>query len=176
MTTGKTTALPRQTSVSKVMSLLFNMLSRLVITFPPRSKSFNFIGAVTVHSGFGAQENKVCHCFHCFLIYLPWYTPKELQTGTQESTCIHLFTVAVFTTAQKYKEPKNLSTNEWINKSRYIRCVYILLCVYYSFIKRNEVHWHVLHNEDESQKHTKFKKPDIQDHILQDFIYMKSPE
>ena len=37
-TTGKTIALTRQTFVDKVMSLLFNMLSRLVITFPPRSK------------------------------------------------------------------------------------------------------------------------------------------
>ena len=38
MTTGKTIALTRWTFVDKVMSLLFNMLSRLVITFPPRSK------------------------------------------------------------------------------------------------------------------------------------------
>ena len=38
MTTGKTIGLTRQTFVGKVMSLLFNMLSRLVITFPPRSK------------------------------------------------------------------------------------------------------------------------------------------
>ena len=38
MTTGKTIALTRQTFVGKVMSLLFNMLSRLVITFPPGSK------------------------------------------------------------------------------------------------------------------------------------------
>ena len=38
MTTGKTIALTRRTLVSKVMSLLFNMLSRLVITFLPRSK------------------------------------------------------------------------------------------------------------------------------------------
>ena len=40
MTTGKTIALIRWTFVSKVMSLLFNMLSRLVITFLPRSKHF----------------------------------------------------------------------------------------------------------------------------------------
>ena len=39
VTTGKTKALTRQTSVGKVMSLLFNMLSRLVIAFLPRSKS-----------------------------------------------------------------------------------------------------------------------------------------
>ena len=38
MTTGKTRALTRQTFVGKVMSLLVNMLSRLVITFLPRSK------------------------------------------------------------------------------------------------------------------------------------------
>ena len=39
MTTGETIALTRRTSIGKVMSLLFNMLSRLVITFLPRSKS-----------------------------------------------------------------------------------------------------------------------------------------
>ena len=38
MTTGKTTALTRQTFVNKVMSQLFNMLSKLVIALPPRSK------------------------------------------------------------------------------------------------------------------------------------------
>ena len=40
MTTGKTIALTRRTFVGKVMSLLFNMLSRLVIAFLPRSKQF----------------------------------------------------------------------------------------------------------------------------------------
>ena len=42
MTTGKTIDLTRQTFVGKVMSLLFNMLSRLVLTFLPRSKSLIF--------------------------------------------------------------------------------------------------------------------------------------
>ena len=71
MTTGKTIALTRWTFVGKVLSLFFNIPSRIVITFLPRSKSFNFITAVTVHSDFRAQENKVLPCFHCFLIYLP---------------------------------------------------------------------------------------------------------
>ena len=44
MTTGKTIALTRWTFVGKVMSLLFNMLSRLVITFPPRNKHLSFHG------------------------------------------------------------------------------------------------------------------------------------
>ena len=71
MTTGKTIALTRWTFVGKVTSLLFNMLSRLVIVFFPRSKHLNFMAGVTICSDLVAQENKVCHCFHCFPIYLP---------------------------------------------------------------------------------------------------------
>ena len=63
MTTGKTIALTRWTFVGKVMSLLFNILSRLVITFLPRSKRL-LLAAVTICSDFGAQKNKVSHCFH----------------------------------------------------------------------------------------------------------------
>ena len=59
MTTGKTIALTRQTYVGKVMYLLFNMLSRLVITFLPRSKRLLiFMAAVTICSDFGAQKIK----------------------------------------------------------------------------------------------------------------------
>ena len=68
MTTGKTIALTTWTFVSKVMSLLFNMLSRFAIALLPRSKSLNLI---IVHSDFGAQEDKFCHCFHFFPTYLP---------------------------------------------------------------------------------------------------------
>ena len=66
MTTGKTIALMRQTFVGKV-SLLFNMLTILVITFLPRGKRlFIFMSAVIICSDFGAPQNKVCHHFHCF--------------------------------------------------------------------------------------------------------------
>ena len=46
MTNGKTIALTRQSFVDKVMSLLFNMLSRLVIIFLLRSKRLNFMTAI----------------------------------------------------------------------------------------------------------------------------------
>ena len=72
MATGKTIAWTRWTFVSKVMSLLLNMLSRLVITFFPRTKRLNFMATVTICSDFGAPQNKVSHCFHCLPIYLPW--------------------------------------------------------------------------------------------------------
>ena len=71
MTTGKIIALTVQTFVSRVMSLFFNMLSRFVIAFLPRSKHLNSMAAVTICSDFGAPKNKVSQCFHCFPIYLP---------------------------------------------------------------------------------------------------------
>ena len=73
MTTGKTIALTRWTFVGKVMSLLLNMLSRLVITFLPRRKrlliSWLQTPSVVIWE---PPKNKVWHCFHCFPIYLPW--------------------------------------------------------------------------------------------------------
>ena len=70
MTTGKTIALSRWTFAGKVMSLLFNKLSRLVITFLPRSKCL-LISWLQSPSAviFGSPKNKVSHCFP---IYLPW--------------------------------------------------------------------------------------------------------
>ena len=65
MTTGKSIALIIHTFVGKVMSLLLNMLSRLIIAFLPRSKLLLFTAAVTIGSDFGAPRNKLCHCFHC---------------------------------------------------------------------------------------------------------------
>ena len=72
MTTGETIALTRWTFVSKVMSLLFNMLFRFVITFPPRSKCLliswlHSSSAVTLEP----QKIKSVTCFYCFPIYLP---------------------------------------------------------------------------------------------------------
>ena len=69
MSTGKTTDLTRWTFVSKVISPLFNMLSRLVIAFLLRNMClFNFMVAVTICSDFGALKTKsltvspsICH-------------------------------------------------------------------------------------------------------------------
>ena len=63
----------------KVISLQLNKFIikiLFLIAFLPRSKCLNFMAAVTICSDFGAQENKVCHCFP---IYLPW----------RDGTCCH---------------------------------------------------------------------------------------
>ena len=73
MADGKTTALTVWTFDGKVIFLLFNTLSRFIITFLPKSKClFDFMTTVTIYSGFEAQEKKLCHCFHFFPFYLPW--------------------------------------------------------------------------------------------------------
>ena len=69
MTTGKTIALTRRTFVSKVISLLSNVLSTLVIAFLPRNKCL-LISWLQSPSGVILEPKKiVCHCFHCFLVY-----------------------------------------------------------------------------------------------------------
>ena len=73
MITGKIIALTVWTFVGKVMSLLFNMLSRLVIAFLPRSKCL-LISWRQSPSTVILEPKKVCHCFHCFLIYaMKWW-------------------------------------------------------------------------------------------------------
>ena len=73
MTTGKTIALTRWTLASKVMSLLLKILSRLVMTFLPRSKRL-LISWLQSPSAVILEppKNKFWHCFHCFPIYFAW--------------------------------------------------------------------------------------------------------
>ena len=71
MTAGKTIALSRWTFVSKIVSLLFNMLSSLVIAFLPRSKCLLISWLQSPSAGILEPKKIVCHCFHCFPIYFP---------------------------------------------------------------------------------------------------------
>ena len=89
LTTGKMMVLTRQTFVGKVMSLLFNMLSRFVIAFLPRSKHL-LISWLQSPSAVILEppKNKVWRCFHCFPIYFPW------SDGTRCHD-LHFFTVEV---------------------------------------------------------------------------------
>ena len=72
MTTGKTIALTRWTFISKVMSLLFNALSRLVISFLLRSKRLLISWLQSPFAVILELKKIIFHCFLCFPIYLPW--------------------------------------------------------------------------------------------------------
>ena len=70
MTMGNTIALTTDLRW-QIDVTLFNMLSMFVMVFSSREEaSFNFIASITIYSYFGAQENKICHCFHYFPIYV----------------------------------------------------------------------------------------------------------
>ena len=95
MTSGKTIALTRWTFVGKVMSLLLNMLSMLVITFLPKSKRLltswlQSPSALILEP----KKNKVWHCFHCFPIYFPWSDGTRCHMWVYISVykCIHIYT------------------------------------------------------------------------------------
>ena len=70
MTAEKTIALTRWTFVSKITSLLFNMLSRLVIAFLPRSKSLLNSWLQSLSAVILEPKKIKAHYFHCFPIYL----------------------------------------------------------------------------------------------------------
>ena len=72
VTTGKTISLTKWISVGKVMCLLFNMLSRLVIAFLPRSKHLLTSWMQSPSAVILEPPKVVSHCFHSFPIYFPW--------------------------------------------------------------------------------------------------------
>ena len=81
MTTWKTITLTIQTFVSKVMSLLFNRLSRFVTAFLARSKGLlmSWLHPPSAEM-LEPKRIKVCHCLHCFPIYLPWSDGARCQS------------------------------------------------------------------------------------------------
>ena len=90
ITTGKAIALTRRTFVGKGMALLFNMLSRLITPFLPRSKCLNFMAAVTICRDFEAQE-KVLSLFPLFtpLFAMRWWDWMP-WSGAVLSCCRHV--------------------------------------------------------------------------------------
>ena len=119
--------------------------------FSKEQMSFNFMASVTVHSDFGAQENKICHCFHCFPIYLP------LRDGTKCHDLSFLnvefkpaFSPSSFTFIKRLFNSSSLSSIRVVS-SAYLRLLiclpeilipawascYLAFCMMYSAYKLN---------------------------------------
>ena len=101
MTTGKTIGLTRQTFVGKVMSLLFNMLSRLVISFLPRRKHLLISWLQSPSAVILEPKSKISHCFQCFPIYLPW---------SDETKCHDLSFLDLELSANFFHSPLSISS------------------------------------------------------------------
>ena len=129
----KPMALTIWTFVSKVMPLLFNMLSSLVIVFLPRSKCLNFMAAVIIHSDFGAQEHKICHCFQ--------FSPSTCHEMTGPDALISVFLILIFKSAWVVfpKNSKRLAVEEVTPPTLWeqaeVRFSLFNQLVYYSFDK-----------------------------------------
>lgn len=83
-------------------------------------------------------------------------------------TCAQMFTEALLIIAQRQKQPKCTSVDEWINKLWFIQLV-----EHYSSIKRMK-YWYRIQRKWTCKYYVQWKK--IWDHILCDFIYMKCLE
>ena len=124
MTTGKTIDLTRRTFVGKIMSLLFNMLSRFVITFLPRIKCLLISWLQSPSAVIWSPKNKVCHCFHFFPIYFPW------SDGTRCHDLCFLnieptFSLSSFTFIMRLFSSSSLSAIKVVS-SAYLRLVILL--------------------------------------------------
>ena len=128
------------------MFLLYDMLSRFVIAFLPMSKCLSFMAAVTIHSDFGVQEKKICHCFHCFPIYLPW------SDGTNAIILVFwmlsfklAFSLSSFTLIKRLFGSSSLSAVTVVS-SAYLRLLIFLPrvdpchCIIHSFIYIYSIH------------------------------------
>ena len=112
LTTEKTVALTRQTFVGKVLSLLFNMLSRLIIALLPRRKHLLISWlqsppAVILEAPPPAPANKVSHCFHCYPMYLPWSDGTGCRDLSFHIT--HFHTITHFRVTKNF--PRKLKTS-----------------------------------------------------------------
>ena len=112
----------------QVMSLLFNMLSRLVITFIPRSKCL-LIARLWSPSAVILEppKNKISHCYHCFPIYLPWsdWTRCHDLVFWMLSFKLFTFSLSSFTFIKRFFSPSSLSAIRVVS-SAYLRLLIFL--------------------------------------------------
>jgi len=122
----KTIALTRQTFVGKVMCLLFNMLSRLVTTFLPRSMHL-LISWLQSPSAVILEppKNKIWHCFHCFLIYFPWSDGTRCLIWVFWKLSFKpTFSLSTFTFIKRLLSSSSLSA------LRVVSCAYLRLLIF----------------------------------------------
>ena len=91
--------------------------------------SFNFMAAVTICSDFGAQENKISHCFSCFHIYLLWSD----RTRCHDLSFLNVefwasFSLSSFTFIKRLFSSSSLSTIRVVS-SAYLRLLIFLLAI-----------------------------------------------
>ena len=141
MTTGKTITWTIQTFVGKVMSQFFNTLSRFVIVFLPGASIFTFMATVAVNSDFGAQEKKICYCFH--------FSPSVFCEVMGQDAMILVFCMLSFKSdfsLSYFNFIKRLCSSSFLSAIRVVSCAYwrLLIFLLAVFWYQLELHpaWH----------------------------------
>ena len=131
MATGKTKAFTRQTFVCKVMSLLFNVLSKIVIAFLPRSKCLLILWLQTPSAVIlECKKIKVCHCFP---ICLPWSD----GTGCHDLSFFECWVLLSFKSAfslSSFSFIKRPFSSSLLSVIRVVSCAYLRLWILLSAI------------------------------------------
>ena len=101
------------------------------------------MAAITICSDFGAQENKACHCFHCFLIYLPW------SYGTR----CHDLTFGMLNFKQAFSLSsfpfiKRLSSSSWLSAMRVVSSAYLRLLMFLPAFASPRPTFHMMYSAD----------------------------
>ena len=112
VTIWKTIAFTIWTFVSRVMSLLFNTLSRFCHSFPAKKQSSSdFMAAVTICSDFKAQEEEICHYFHLF----PFYLPLTNGSGCQDLSYFLIVSFKLTHSLFSFNFIKRLFSTQWLD-------------------------------------------------------------
>ena len=108
VTTGKTIALTRWTFISKVMSLLLNMVSGLVIAFLPRSKCL-LVSWLQSPSAVILEPKRICHCFYFFCFYLS----RSDGTRCHDLSFKPTFSLSSFSFIERLLSSSSVSAVRW---------------------------------------------------------------
>ena len=87
------------------------------------------MAAVTIWTDFGAQESKVCHCFHCFPIYFPWSD----GTGCHDLSFLNVDFKPTFSLSS-FTFIKRLFSSSLVSAIRVVLCAYMRLLIFFPAI------------------------------------------
>ena len=103
------------------------------------------MAAATIHSDFGAQENKICHCFHFFTIYLPWSNGNWMLWSSFFESFKQAFSLSSFTHIKRLFSFFSLSATRVIS-STYLRLLIFLPAILIPGCDSSSPKFHVMYS------------------------------
>ena len=126
MATGKTIALTRWTFVGRIMAPAFQHSVWVCHSFPAKKQTSDFMAAVTIHSGFRAQEEEICHYFHIFPSYLPWSN----GAGCHDLSFFLIFSFKLALSLSSFTLIKRLFSSSSLSTIREVSSTYLRLLMF----------------------------------------------